>query len=350
MNFLRSNILRRLKNKKAIYSLIIIICLLGVSTGIVYATTIVSCHGSSASASGHYQDCYKIFNRTSPATEVDEWGQCRNVTNHTAGGLSVFIPTNTSAEWQSVYAHASTLPSGLTLAICPPPSSCQTNYDGEAELYAADTSGQVVGLATGNTTGSNSSGYWNGILTGIPSSSPFYQFINNNFRQIDGVHWANASGNNGGGTKSGVTTVNGVTYTWQTVLEGPSEGANPSQLGWGAYLEVNSSDNSCTTGSGPFSATYTAPCGDDSNDVGLGKAENYAEANLINTINASSWPQAKKTAADALLNNGLQWQNQSTAHTGSANGYTFSYYTDFSFEDICNTGPYRYTADIDGFQ
>ena len=46
---------------------------------------------------------------------IDEWQICRNVTNNSPVGLSLFVPTATQAEWTSIHTHT---PTGVSLAAC----------------------------------------------------------------------------------------------------------------------------------------------------------------------------------------------------------------------------------------
>lgn len=51
---------------------------------------------------------------------VTAHANCRNVTNNSATGASVYVPTQTSAEWQSFYTNP---PAGVTLSSCVTPGS-----------------------------------------------------------------------------------------------------------------------------------------------------------------------------------------------------------------------------------
>lgn len=80
--------------------------------GIVYASN-PACGGS------HTFACYKVPNQSSPETQIDEWGTCKNVTNTFSGGLDAFIPTNSSAEWASFHTPEHSLPAWFTKVNCP---------------------------------------------------------------------------------------------------------------------------------------------------------------------------------------------------------------------------------------
>jgi hypothetical protein len=54
---------------------------------------------------------YSIVNGSNAT--VNEWSNCRKVTNAT--GQQIFVPTNTSTEWSQFLAH---YPSGITLSAC----------------------------------------------------------------------------------------------------------------------------------------------------------------------------------------------------------------------------------------
>jgi hypothetical protein len=58
-----------------------------------------------------HNQSYRINNGTS--VEIDEWNQCRNVTNSV--GTDIFMPTNTSEEWANAYNYNST---GINYACC----------------------------------------------------------------------------------------------------------------------------------------------------------------------------------------------------------------------------------------
>lgn len=54
-------------------------------------------------------------------TTINEQGTCKRVTNNSGTGLAIFVPTNSSGEWEAFRTYP---PSGVTL------SSCETWYNG----------------------------------------------------------------------------------------------------------------------------------------------------------------------------------------------------------------------------
>lgn len=75
---------------------------------------------------------YNVSNATAPA--VNEWGTCYAINNNS--GKSIFIPTNSSAEWSSFYSH---LPSGVTAGSCCTPSGVNHNGCYQNSMWAIDS-------------------------------------------------------------------------------------------------------------------------------------------------------------------------------------------------------------------
>ena len=97
---------------------------------------------------------------------IDEWNQCRNVTNSAA---DLFVPTNTSAEWSSAYTFPS---SGATYACC-------SNYykqcdSGNSYWYNGCQQQQSLNQTCSGaycTSSSNNSYYYSGCTGGVCTST-----------------------------------------------------------------------------------------------------------------------------------------------------------------------------------
>lgn len=111
----------------------------------------------------------------------------------------------------------------------------------------------------------------------------------------------------------------------------------------------------------PLNAEFTQDCSDTSNtNTSSAQAKYWVNIKitaLINALPTTTWVAAKKTAAINSLPS-MVWPGdpgtlgQGNNHEGTVtnSGYTFTYITGLSFEDLCNVGPYRYSASIFSFQ
>ncbi len=110
---------------------------------------------------------------------IDEWSTCKKITNSSGNGLAIFVPTNTSAEWNAFYSNK---PTGVTEAGCSPTissmgvGSCNNGYMDTAPANGCNGSGNfspstVTYLSDGLTSSGSSFLYNNAAKVTLSGTS-----------------------------------------------------------------------------------------------------------------------------------------------------------------------------------
>src|SRR3989344_3242542 len=80
-----------------------------------------------------------------PNQSITAFSNCKKVTNNSATGLNVYVPTQSGAEWQSFYMNP---PSGVTIGSCGPKIiflTSGTSWTVPADWNSSNNTIEVIG-------------------------------------------------------------------------------------------------------------------------------------------------------------------------------------------------------------